>query len=139
MLAEMPRVIEDARIHLGKLAKTKTIGRVEALFFKPAIELVSRVDLVMRIDLRKLPEHLLFKAECFTYFAERRFPAIADNVCRHSRPALAVFFVDMLDDFLAVVTRRQIDIDVGVLLVCFGQEAFEQKLVGDRLNGSYAE
>ena len=46
----------------------------------------------------------------------------------------AVFFVHVLDDALAAIAARQIQIDVGPLAALFRQEALEQQIHGDRID-----
>ncbi len=49
-------------------------------------------------------------------------------------PALAVLLVDVLNDTLAPIAARQIEIDVGPLAALLGQEALEQQLHLDRID-----
>src|SRR5262245_50893543 len=102
----MSRVVEDAGIHLGELLQLETVCRVETVFLQTSIELLAGEDLVMRIDLRKLTERFLIETECLADLAYRRLAAIADHVRRHARSAFEIFFVDVLNDLLAVVPRR---------------------------------
>ena len=46
-------------------------------------------------------------------------------------PRVAVFFVNVLDHFLAVVAGGQIDIDVGILLMSFRKKPLEKQLVDE--------
>ena len=85
------------------------------------------------VDLRRV------EAEHLAHFARRAPAAIGDDVGRHRRAVLAVLLVDVLDDALAPIAARQIEIDVGPLAALFGQEALEQQLHADRIDGRDAE
>ena len=52
------------------------------------------------------------------------------------RPVLRV---DVLDDLLATVARRQVDIDVGPLAALLGEETLEEQLHPHRIDGGDAE
>src|SRR4029077_1120253 len=57
----------------------------------------------------------------------------------HSCAALAVTLVDVLDDTLALITGRQVDIDVGPLAALFGEKALEEQFHADGVDGGDAE
>ena len=52
---------------------------------------------------------------------------------------IAVLVVEVLDDPLAAIAARQIEIDVGPLAALFRQEALEQQIHADRIDGGDAE
>ena len=49
-------------------------------------------------------------------------------------PELSVLLVDVLDDALAPIAARQIEIDVGPLAALLGEEALEQQVHPDRID-----
>ena len=100
----------------GDLA-LQLLGRVADLAEIPATEpLRERVDLLGRI------------AEGLAHLARRGAVAIRDDVGRHSRAVRAVLLIDVLDDALALVSRRQVQVDVGPFAALLGEEPFEEQL-----------
>ena len=78
------------------------------------------------------PEHLADLA--------RRGPAaIGDDVGGHGRAELAVALVDVLNDALALIAARQIEIDVGPLAALLREKALEQQVHADRIDRGDAE
>ena len=54
-------------------------------------------------------------------------------------PARAVALVDVLDDALAPVAARQVEVDVGPLAALLGEEALEEQLHAHGVDGGDAE
>ena len=54
--------------------------------------------------------------------------AVGDHVGGHRGAAFSVAAIDVLDDLLALVAARQIDIDVGPFAALLGKEALEQEV-----------
>ena len=79
------------------------------------------------------------EAERLAHFARRASAAIGDHVGGHRRAEPAVLLVDVLDDALAAIAARQIEIDVGPLAALFRQEPLEQQLHPDRIDRGDAE
>ena len=59
-------------------------------------------------------------------------------ICRR-RCQLPVFLVDVLDDALAAIAARQIEVDVRPFAALFRQEPLEQQIHPDRIDGRDAE
>ena len=70
--------------------------------------------------------------------AHRGAAAVGDRLADHRRVIPAVAAIDVLDDLLAVPVR-EVDVDVGRLAPFFGEEALEQQLHPDRVDGRDAE
>src|SRR5439155_24749462 len=72
--------------------------------------------------------------------ARGRSRAIGDHVRGHRRARRAVALVDVLDDFFALVTAGEVEIDVGPRLVpgrigaLLGKEALEEETHPDRID-----
>ena len=66
--------------------------------------------------------------ERLAHLARGALAAIGDDVGGHRRAVLAVLLVDVLDDLLAPIAARQIQIDVGPLAALLGKEALEEQL-----------
>ena len=77
--------------------------------------------------------------ERLPHFARGAPAAIGDDVGGHRRAVLAVLLVDVLDDPLAPIAARQIQIDVGPLAALLRQEALEEQLHAHRIHGGDAQ
>ena len=113
---------------------------VEADLAQVALERLLRIDplevvhhLRQPIDLRRL------ERERLADFARGAAAAIGDDVRRHRRAVFAVFLVDVLDDALAAIAARQIEIDVRPLAALLRQEPLEQQIHADRIDRGDAE
>ena len=91
------------------------------------------------ITLRQPIDLPFVEIERLADFARRALAAIGDHVGGHRRAVLAVFLVDVLNHALAAIAARQIEIDVGPLAALFREEALEQQLHADRIDGGDAE
>ena len=78
-------------------------------------------------------------AERLAHFARGAAAAIGDDVGGHRRAARAVALVDVLDHLLAPIAARQIEIDVRPLAALLREEALEEQLHADRIDGGDAE
>ena len=85
------------------------------------------------VDLRRR------RAQRLAHLARGAAAAIGDDVGGHRRAEPAVLLVDVLNDALAAVAARQIEIDVGPFAALFREEALEQQLHLDRIDGGDAE
>ena len=134
MLAEMPRQI----LHLAPEAREQphAIGvQIEADRRHLARQRVGRIDelevvhhLRQPIDLRGI------EAERLADFARGAAAAVGDDVGGHRRAEAPVFLVDVLDDLLAPIAARQIEIDVGPLAALLRQKPLEQQIHPDRID-----
>ncbi len=80
--------------------------------------------------------HLLFGvAEDLGDLAGGRAVAIGDDGGGHRRAVRAVALVDVLDDPLALVAGGQVEVDVGPLAALLGEEALEEQVHLDRVDG----
>jgi len=79
------------------------------------------------------------KAESFADFARGGAAAIGDDVGGHGGAELAVTVVDILNSFFALVAAGKIEVDIGPIGALFGEEAFEEKLHANGIDGSDAE
>ena len=115
VLAEVTRQILNLHLQAHEVLHAQ-IGWIEAC----AGQLLRhRLDALT--DLAKVPGAERFRkfaglfereAERFANFTRRRFIAIGDDVRGHRRSVNAVRLVDVLDDALALIARRQIEIDM---------------------------
>ncbi len=74
------------------------------------------------------------QAEGFPHLARAAPAAIGNHVGRHGRAVPAVALVDVLDDLLAAVAARQVEVDVGPLPALLGEEALEEQLHAHRID-----
>ena len=134
VLPEMPRQI----LHLAPQPREQADARrvlIEADRRHLPRQRVARIDelevvhhLREPVDLRRI------EAERLPHLARRAAPAVRDHVGRHRRAEAPVFFVDVLDDLLAPVAARQIEIDVGPLAALLRQKPLEQQIHADRID-----
>ena len=85
------------------------------------------------------PRSTLVEPSTLPDLARRAPAAIRDDVGGHRRAELAVFFVDVLDDALAAIAARQIEIDVRPLAALLRQKPLEQQIHADRIDRRDAE
>ncbi len=95
---------------------------------------VLRAPLEVGHHLREPVDLLRLDAERLPHFPRRAAAAIGDHVGGHRRAVLAVLLVDVLDDALAPVAARQIEIDVRPLAALLGQEPLEQQVHPHRIH-----
>ena len=79
------------------------------------------------------------EAERLADLAHGAARAVGDDVGGHRRAARAVALVDVLDDALALVAARQVDVDVRPLAALLRQKALEEQLHADGVDGGDAE
>src|ERR1043166_4251906 len=60
--------------------------------------------------------------------------AIGNDVRGHGRAVFAVTPVNFLDDTLAAISARQIEIDIRPAFPAFAEEAFEDQIIADRIH-----
>jgi hypothetical protein len=80
-------------------------------------------------------ELIFIEAEGLADFARGGAAAIADDVGGHGCAEFAVALVDVLDDLLALIAGGQIEIDVGPLAAVLVEEALEEQLHADGIDG----
>ena len=131
----MPRQI----LHLAATA-ARTGGRAIACRSRPTADRLLR-QRVAGIDELEVVHHLRepidlrrLEAERLPHLARRAAAAIGDDVGGHRRAEPAVFLVDVLDDPLAPIAARQIEIDVGPLAALLRQKPLEQQIHPDRID-----
>ena len=139
MLAEMPRQI----LHLAPQAREQTHAirvQIEADRRQLARQRIARIDELEVVHHFRQPIDLRgIEPERLADLARRAAPAVGDDVGRHRRAEPAVLFVDVLDDLLAPVAARQIEVDVGPLAALFRQKPLEQQIHPHRIDGGNPE
>ena len=80
-------------------------------------------------------KRFLIEAEGLADLARRGLAAIGDDVRSHGRAEFAVALIDVLNGLLALVFRRQIEIDVRPLAAALAQEALKEQLHANRIDG----
>ena len=81
------------------------------------------------------PSGFLIEAEGFADFAGGGFAAVGDDVGGHGGAEFAVALVDVLDGLLAFFFGGQVEVDVGPLAAVFAEEALEEELHADGVDG----
>ena len=82
---------------------------------------------------------VLVQRQRLAHLARGAAAAIGDDVGGHRRAEPAVFLVDVLNDLLAPVAARQIEIDVGPLAALLREKPLEQQIHRDRIDRGDAE
>ena len=88
----------------------------------------ARLSTCAGVDPERLPD-----------LARRAPAAIGDDVGGHGRAVPAVLLVDVLNDPLAPIAARQIEIDIGPLAALLRQEPLEEQVHADRIDRGDAE
>ena len=122
MLREMARET-DQRIHDGEHARHERIAWIEAGLAQAFFLDVPPVP--PRHALREAVHLLEREPERLADIAHRALRAIGDDGGGERRAVAAVFFVEVLDHFLAPLVL-EVDVDVGRLVALAGDEALEQ-------------
>ena len=112
--------VGDVEAGLAKLALGGVLGVLPFPGAHQAGELFERGD---------------FEAQRLADFARGGAAAIGDDVGGHGRAQLAEALVDVLDGVLALVAAGQVDIDIGPLAALFGEEALEEQVHADGVDG----
>ena len=99
-----------------------------------------RIDeLELAHQLREAIDLVLAQREHLADVARGAAPAIRDDVGRHRGAERAVALVHVLNDALALIAARQIEIDVRPLAALLREKALEQQIHADRIDGRDAE
>jgi hypothetical protein len=139
MLTEVPRQILDLVPQPGEHLQPRVVDR-PADFGEPLRQRVAGVlELEIVHQLGEPVDAIGVEAERLADLARGAASAVGDDVGRHRRAEAAVLVVDVLDDGLAPVAARQIEVDVGPFAALFGQEALEQHSVLHRVDRRDAE
>ena len=135
----MPRQILDALPQIAEQADARIVEREADIADLPRQRVLRIGPLEMVHDLREPIDPLGLDRQRFADLARRAPPAVRDHVRGHARAQAAVPLVDVLNDPLAAITARQIEIDVGPLPTFLGQESLEQQVHADRVHGRDAQ
>ena len=139
VLAEMPRDVLHLHPQIAELLDLRQVG-IDAQFPQVAGQRVLRVlPLEGTHHLRERVDHLGRAPEHLAHLARRTAATIGDDVGRHRRTALAIPRVEILDGLFASIATREIEIDVRPLAALLGQEALEQQLHADGIDGRDAQ
>ena len=139
VLAEVPRQVLD----LGEEAREEAdaaVLAVEAGAREPRLERVVGVDVLEAAHVAREAVDLVHRdVEDLADLARGAAVAVGDHVRGHRRTGGAVALVDVLDDALATVAARQVEVDVRPLAALLGEEALEEQLHPDGVDGGDAE
>ena len=127
----MPGKILDLgrQIHhlFGNALKVRLVGRIVRSQRTPAAHLLTP-GVLLTLGEPQRPGHV----------PHRTAATVGDHV-GHLRGVLApIALVDVLDDLLAKI-GFDIDVDIGWAVAGRGQEPFEQKLIGHRIDGRHPQ
>ncbi len=140
VLAEMARQVLDAQPQLGKRPHARHRRATGRLLrrLRPSVS-VGSTNSKLFITLASRSIVGVGERQRLADFARRAAAAIGDDVGGHRRAEPAVLLVDVLDDALAALAARQVEIDVRPLAALLREEALEQQVHRDRIDGGDAE
>src|SRR6516162_644568 len=101
-------------------------------------EIGNRIVAPSPDDARECCDDIDAETQYLADFTDGRARAITDYGGGETGPVAAIFFIDVLDDFLAPLVL-EIDIDVGRLVACGTDKALEQNIDARRVDCSDAK
>ncbi|VWC21510.1 hypothetical protein BSE24067_05885 [Burkholderia seminalis] len=122
MLRQMTRKVEQSPRQFGPCANQRRFG-IESGRRELLQQVAAAVEPAM--PLRDAIDQHRIDAECLAGFAQHAARAIGRHGCRERGAILAVFPIDMLNDFFAAL-MLEIDVDVGRLAALRADETLEQ-------------
>ena len=134
MLPEMTRQVLDLAHQRDQPGKARRLDVDTAALEQRRQFVVAVAEFVDVVEPREAVDMFGREAQHLADLAHGAARAIGDHVGGHSGAALSVAAIDVLDDLLALVAARQIDIDVGPLPALLGEKALEQQLHPDRVD-----
>ena len=135
VLAEMARQVLDGRPEAGEVAHDRLLG-IAAGLAEVDQERVARILVFPVADEPRQPVAEGGGERQDLAHLPRRAPApVGDDIGRHGRAQAPVALVDVLDDPLAPVSARQVEVDVGPLAALLGEEALEEEIHPHRIDG----
>src|SRR5688500_11304273 len=100
------------------------------------LDLCGKIERVRKVaageEVREPVEDVLGEIQRFTDLARGAAAAISDDVGGHGGAMFAVTPVNFLDDALAAVAARQIEIDIWPAFAAFAEESLEDQIVAHR-------
>ena len=140
VLAEVAREPDDGVPERGKAPDPRIREIGAGAPEVPGGRLLIRIPVAPAGDVLGEPvEEVRREAERFPDLADRAPRLVGDDVGSHRGAGPAVALVDVLDDRLAAVPRREVEIDVGPFPPLLREEALEEEVHPDRVHGRDAE
>src|SRR5207249_1756480 len=139
VLAEMARQPLHLADERDEQRNARRVG-IDAARAELRRELVVVVAVAVYVEeLHQAVDLLERETERLPGLAHRAPRTVTDDGRGHRRAALPVAAIDVLDHFLPMVARGQVEIDVGPLAALLGEEALEEESHADRVDGGDAE
>src|ERR1700722_451297 len=108
---------------------------IEARVLKGMFQgIVFPLPLPLRYQAGKSPQCLWIESHRLASFTPRRFSAIGNYVGGDGGSQLPITRVNVLNRLLALVSRRQIEIDVRPFSTAFAEEALKEQIHADGIN-----
>jgi hypothetical protein len=139
VLAEMARQVLDGPPDAREVLNAQ-VARIAARLAEMRGERIAGI-LVLPVahELRQPLDEIGGQRERLADLPRRAPAAIGDDVGGHRRAEPAIALVDVLDDLLAAVAARQVEVDVRPLPALLGEEALEEQLHLYRIDGGESE
>src|SRR6185369_1033062 len=139
MLAEVARQILDHLIKLEELFDSR-LAKIQTSVAKLSLAGIVWIFPFPRVDERRQTcKRLVVEVEHLPDLARGRAPAISDDVRGHRRAEFSVALVNVLNRLLALISARQIEIDVRPFASFFRKKTLKQQIHADRIDGSDSE
>src|SRR6185295_18243871 len=115
MLAQVTRQVLHALIEFEELFDAR-LAQIQTRIAKLSLAGIVWIFPFPRVnERRQTRERFVVEVERLPDFARGRASAISDDVCRHRRSMFSVALINVLNRLLALLSTRQIEIDVGPL------------------------
>src|SRR5215212_2092093 len=139
MLAQVTREVLHQLIKLKEFFDARLV-QIQTRIAKLSLAGIVWILPFPRVDERgETCKRFLVEIEHLPDFARGRAPTISDDVCGHRCSEFSVALVNVLNRPLALISARQIEIDVRPFTSFFRKKALEQKIHADGIDGGDSE
>ena len=130
MLGQMARIAIQEGGQCNQLLDNRAVG-IEAVFGQALADFRAVVPPGKRAG--QPPDAFEIQAEGLADILDRRTGAVGDDRCSNGGTVLAIFLIDILDDFFPAL-MLEIDIDIGGLVTLPGNKPLKQQIAARRIN-----
>jgi hypothetical protein len=135
VLAEVAREVLEADAELEVFGDARVLDVEAGMVEGVGHGVVFAAPLPLGNERGEAAEGFLVEAEGLANFAGGGLAAVGDDVGGHSGAEFAVALVNILDGLLAFFFRGKVEVDVGPLAAVFVEEALEEELHADGVDG----
>ncbi len=135
VLAEVAREVLQADAELEVFGDARVLDVEAGVVEGVGHGVVLAAPLPLADERGEAAEGFLVEAEGFADFARGGLAAVGDDVGGHGGAELAVALVDVLDGLLAFFFGGEVEVDVGPLAAVLAEEALEEEVHLDGIDG----